>query len=100
MVNWLDISAGEMRDAGLRVLIDDDLKRQHAAERQQASRRNAGVHLRSEWIAAHTIERDRPWELEGAVAQLGIGFGRGCSARGRNEMRQVRHGVWWRSLTA
>jgi hypothetical protein len=65
MVEWLDISPREMREADLRALIDDDLKRQHGAERQQACRRNAGVQPRSEWIAAHTIERDCPWEGEG-----------------------------------
>jgi hypothetical protein len=65
IVDWLDITPQEMRDADLRVLVDQDVKRERTAQRQEASRRKAGAVPRSEWLAAHAVERVRPWEAEG-----------------------------------
>lgn len=51
IVDWLSITSTEMQDCGLRVLIDDDRRRDLATERKTAERRRKGVKERSEWKA-------------------------------------------------
>jgi len=59
MVHWLGISPAEMREAGLRVLVDDDLRRELAAERQRQSRHARGINrqARGEFIADATARQ-------------------------------------------
>jgi prophage antirepressor-like protein len=54
-VDWLAITPTEMRDAGLRVLIDQDRARELAAERQTAHRRRAGVQERGAYEVAAAV---------------------------------------------
>jgi hypothetical protein len=64
IVEWLDIAPSEMREANLRVLVNADIAREHAAERQAAARRRCGAQERAVYEAAAT-ERHKPWEAEG-----------------------------------
>ena len=52
IVEWLEITTVEMRDAGLRVLVDQDRARELTAERQTASRRRRGVQERATYEGA------------------------------------------------
>jgi hypothetical protein len=63
IVEWLDITPSEMREADLRVLINADVAREHAAERQAAARRRRGALERAVYEAAAT-ERLAPWTAE------------------------------------
>ena len=51
MVGWLSITQTEMREAGLRVLVDREVAREHATARQTASRRRQGVPDRPAYLA-------------------------------------------------
>lgn len=51
IVDWLSITSAEMRDCGLRVLVDGDRRRDLAAERKTAERRRKGVKSRDGWKA-------------------------------------------------
>lgn len=46
MIEWLGITPDEMRGAGLRVLVNEDVRRDRAAERQQGHRRREGLRER------------------------------------------------------
>ncbi|MCD2175364.1 hypothetical protein [Rhizobium sp. C4] len=48
IVEWLQIEPDEMRGAGLRVLIDEDRRRERGAERQADRRRSQGAKDRDE----------------------------------------------------
>ncbi|TGS40704.1 MULTISPECIES: hypothetical protein [unclassified Mesorhizobium] len=48
VIDWLEIHPGEMREAGLRMLVDQGRSRELATERQQASRRRKGAASRAE----------------------------------------------------
>lgn len=48
IVEWLGIDPAEQRAAGLRVLVDDDRKRELSVERMEKSRRRRGVKDRNE----------------------------------------------------
>jgi hypothetical protein len=48
VVEWLGIEPSEMRNAGLRVLVDSDRRRELNTERSAKSRRNAGAKARDE----------------------------------------------------
>ncbi len=52
VMEWLEITPGEMHEAGLRMLVDTDRARELAAERQAKSRRLKGAASRSEGRAA------------------------------------------------
>lgn len=52
VIDWLGIERGEMRDAGLRMLVDRDRSRELTAERQAKSRRGKGATCRAEAQAA------------------------------------------------
>ena len=82
IVEWLEIAPAEMRDAGLRVLIDADVARGRAAERQQARRRRIGVQERAVFEANAQARRGRvlalrrdglTWRAIGA--ELGVSEG-------------------------
>jgi hypothetical protein len=82
MVEWLRITPAEMREAGLRVLVDRDVARERAAERQRARRRRAEVRERAAYEATARARRDRvlalrrdglTWRAIGA--ELGISEG-------------------------
>ena len=61
MLRWLAIEPEEMRAAGLRVLVDDDRRRQLAAERQRSSRSARGIRTRTVYLEAHAAAAaDRP----------------------------------------
>lgn len=47
IVEWLNIDPAEQRAAGLRVLVDEDRKRERSIERTEKSRRERGVKDRS-----------------------------------------------------
>jgi len=51
IIEWLEISQPEMRAADLRVLIDPEIRREHATERQAAHRRRLGAIERSAYEA-------------------------------------------------
>jgi hypothetical protein len=51
IVNWLSITQPEMRGAGLRVLVDDEVSRERATARQTASRRRQGTPDRRTYLA-------------------------------------------------
>jgi hypothetical protein len=60
LIQQFDISATEMRELGLRTLID-------AAEKQRRAninRRRSGLD-RPAWLGEHGSEQERPWEAEG-----------------------------------
>jgi hypothetical protein len=59
IIEWLQITPTEMRDAGLRVLIDQDVAREREAERQQAHRRRIGVQERAAYEAITQSRRGR-----------------------------------------
>lgn len=52
VIDWLGIEPGEMREAGLRMLVDGDRSRELTAERQAKSRRGKGAACRAEVQAA------------------------------------------------
>ncbi len=52
VIDWLAIEPGEMREAGLRMLVDGDRSRELTAERQTKSRRGKGAASRAEAQAA------------------------------------------------
>jgi hypothetical protein len=52
IIDWLGIEPGEQTAAGLRVLVDDDRKRELATERSRKSRRKRGAASREEQQAA------------------------------------------------
>jgi hypothetical protein len=64
IVEWLQITPAEMRSADLRVLIDQDARRERAAERQEAHRRRQGVQERAAFLAT-SVEAQAPWKAEG-----------------------------------
>lgn len=47
VVDWLEIEPGEMREAGLRMLVDSDRAREVGAERQRDSRHRKGAQDRA-----------------------------------------------------
>jgi len=64
IIDWPEITPAEMREGGLRVLVDQDRARQLTAERVAAHRRRQGVVERSSYEAA-SLEQAKPWEAEG-----------------------------------
>ncbi|TPK65519.1 hypothetical protein FJ546_10020 [Mesorhizobium sp. B2-4-19] len=52
VVEWLEIESGEMREAGLRMLVESDRAREITAERQRDSRRRKGAQDRTALQAA------------------------------------------------
>lgn len=52
VIEWLEIEPGEMREAGLRMLVDTERAREVAAERQRDSRRRKGAQDRTAVQAA------------------------------------------------
>jgi hypothetical protein len=62
IVEWLEIGEDEQRAAGLRVLVSADVARELDAVRKRAER---GLQSRGQWLAEHSISRDRPWEALG-----------------------------------
>lgn len=84
MVHWLGISRDEMHDAGLRVLVDGDVRRELAAERQRQSRHARGINhqARSEFIAVADTRRKAAAELRAAgLPWAEVGRHLGISAR-------------------
>ncbi|SOD97217.1 hypothetical protein [Caenispirillum bisanense] len=68
IVEWLGVTPAEMRDAGLRAIINADLRRQLATEREKARRRRLGVVDREEYraeVQAGSAKATRPWEALG-----------------------------------
>jgi hypothetical protein len=97
MVEWLGITPAEMREANLRLLIDRDVARERATERQHEHRRRIGVRERSgyeadaaERAAVATILR-----AEG-LTWIAVGDRMGVSAdaaRFLADRAQARHGA-------
>jgi hypothetical protein len=52
VIDWLAIEPGEMREANLRMLVDQDRSRELSTQRQEASRRRKGAASRAEAQAA------------------------------------------------
>lgn len=52
VIDWLEIEPGEMRGAGLRMLVDADRRRELATERERESRRRKGAASRADQQAA------------------------------------------------
>jgi hypothetical protein len=70
IIGRLEITPVEMRDAGLRVLVDRDRTREIAAERQTEHRRRQGVQERTSYEAARrtaacATSTAQPWTTEG-----------------------------------
>ena len=57
IVDWLQITPAEMREGGLRVLVDQDIRRERGTARQRARRRRAGVQERAAYEAAAAARR-------------------------------------------
>jgi len=64
IVDWLQITPSEMRNAGLRVLVDRDVGRELATGRERDRRRRQGAQERAAYEAA-SAEKAKPWEAEG-----------------------------------
>jgi hypothetical protein len=63
IVEWLRIAPREMREGNLRVLVDRDVARERAAERQRAKRRRAGVQERVSCAGAAAIRAQTATDL-------------------------------------
>lgn len=63
IVEWLEISPAEMRDAGLRVLVDRDVARELATGRERDRRRRHGAQERAAYEAPAQARRGRVFEL-------------------------------------
>jgi hypothetical protein len=84
MVHWLGITPEEMHEAGLRVLVDADIRRQLAAERQRQSRQARGVYeqSRDEFLASTADRRQAAAELRAeGLPWAEVGRRLGVSAR-------------------
>ena len=65
MAGLLGVDRASAVSIGLLQIIPTDLRADRAKASRTARRRADGVMPRAIWLAAHPIERERPWEAEG-----------------------------------
>lgn len=76
IIGWLEITQAEMREAGLRVLIDGDVRRENERARWHDRREAAGGLDRATWLAENNTSRQKPWEALGM--SRATWYRRGC----------------------
>ena len=65
MAEMLGIDRAVAETLGLRQIVPADLRADRRHANRVARRRAAGALPRPVWLAAHPVERERPWEAEG-----------------------------------